>query len=593
MLSMIRRILKISGKHKNKIILGIFLNLLKTVSMGMMLFAIFVVVEHLDDLTTDILLKSLGILVASIVGRFFFQWMMDISMSAKGFDIFRDYRLVIGDKMREAPMGYFSEQRLGSIQTVLTSTVNELEQYSMLAITDLTGGVLMTLVMMVFFLFFHPVFAIITLAGLCVGMWVLNMIQKEASLHTPKVLAAQENMTTQALEYIRGIAVLRTFSQEEGGETALYDAFDRKRQADLDQEYASLPLLKIYQAVYKVTGCVLMFTATALFIGGSIPMSYCLMFIVSAFLVYSEMEQMGDGAFLAKKITTELNRLETVTDMPVMDTSDKELQPENFDIELKDVSFGYMVNSGYGNDMSVGDGREIIHHLSMKAPQGTTCAIVGPSGSGKTTLCNLIARFWDVQSGEVLVGGQNVKDYTADSLMRYISMVFQNVYLFHDTIENNIRFGNPEATHDQVVEAAKRARCHEFISSLPEGYHTIVGEGGSTLSGGEKQRISIARAILKDAPIVILDEATSSVDPENEHELLGAIRELTRGKTLISIAHRLTTVRDADQILVIDGGRVVQRGTHSQLMAEEGIYKRFWKQREAAVGWKLGLEGKG
>lgn len=579
MLNMIRRILKISGKHKNKIILGILLNLLKTISMGMMLFAIFVVVEHLDNLTMDILFKSLAILGFSIAGRFFFQWMMDISMSAKGFDIFRDYRLTIGDRMREAPMGYFSEQRLGSIQTVLTSTVNELEQYSMLAITDLTGGVLMTLVMMVFFLLFHPVFALITLVGLCAGMLVLNLIQKEADVHTPKVLEAQENMTTQALEYIRGIAVLRAFSQEEGSETAVYDAFDRKRQADLDQEYASLPLLKIYQAVYKVTGCILMFTATALFIDGSIPMSYCIMFIVSAFLVYSEMEQMGDGAFLARKITTELNRLETVTNMPVMDTSGKELQPENLDIELKDVSFGY-------------DGREIIHHLSVKVPQGTTCAIVGPSGSGKTTLCNLIARFWDVQGGQVLVGGRNVKDYTADSLMRYISMVFQNVYLFHDTIENNIRFGNPEASHAQVIEAAKRARCHEFISFLPEGYNTIVGEGGSTLSGGEKQRISIARAILKDAPIIILDEATSSVDPENEHELLGAIRELTRGKTLISIAHRLTTVRDADQILVIDEGRVTQQGTHSRLMEEEGIYKRFWKQREAAIGWKLGTEGK-
>lgn len=579
MLCMIRRILKISGEHKNKIILGIFLNLLKTISMGMMLFAIFVVVDNLEHLTKDVLYMSLGILLGSIAGRFFFQWMMDISMSAKGFDIFRDYRLAVGDRMREAPMGYFSEQRLGSIQTVLTSTVNELEQYSMLAITDLTGGVLMTLVMMVFFLFYHPVFALITLAGLCVGMWVLNIIQKEAVIHTPKVLAAQENMTTQALEYIRGIAVLRAFSQEEGSETKVYEAFDRKRQADLEQEYASLPLLKIYQAVYKITGCVLMFTAVALYVGGHIPVSYCLMFIVSAFLVYSEMEQMGDGAFLARKITTELNRLEAVTNMPIMDTSSRALCPENFDIELKNVSFGY-------------DSREIIHNVSMRVPQGTTCAIVGPSGSGKTTLCNLIARFWDVDEGQVLVGGQDVKDCTADSLMKYISMVFQNVYLFHDTIENNIRFGNPKATDAQVIEAAKRARCHEFISSLPEGYHTIVGEGGSTLSGGEKQRISIARAILKDAPMIILDEATSSVDPENEHELLEAIRELTQGKTLISIAHRLTTVRDANQILVIDDGRVVQRGTHHQLMAEEGIYKRFWQQREAAIGWKIGWEGK-
>ena len=574
MLNMIKRILHISGRYKSKILLGIFFNFLKSVSMAMMLLAIYLIVEHIDTLTPKIIFTSLGVLLASIIGRFLFQWLMDISMSAKGFDMFRDYRLAIGERMRKAPMGYFSEQRLGSIQTVLTSTVVELEQYSMLAITDLTGGVLMTLVVMVFFLFFNPIFAWITLAGLCVGMGMLHVIQKAATKHTPYVLAAQENMTVQALEYIRGIAVLRAFSQAEGSESAVYESFDRKRQADLDQEYASLPLLKVYQAVYKITGCILMFTAVLCYLAQSISLSYCLLFIVSAFIVYSEMEQMGDGAFLARKITTELNRLEAVTYMPEMDKTEKELTLKNFDIELKDVSFGY-------------DQRRVIEHVSVKIPQGSSCAIVGPSGSGKTTLCNLIARFWDVQEGEIRIGGENVKDYTADSLMKYVSMVFQNVYLFNDTIENNIRFGNPGADHRQIVEAAKRAQCHEFIMALPKGYDTMVGEGGSTLSGGEKQRISIARAILKDAPIIILDEATSSVDPENEHELLLAFLELTKGKTLLTIAHRLTTVRDADQILVIDEGKLKQKGKHAELMEEEGIYRRFWKQRERAIGWRL------
>ena len=471
MLNMIKRILHISGRYKSKILLGIFFNFLKSVSMAMMLLAIYLIVEHIDTLTPKIIFTSLGVLLASIIGRFLFQWLMDISMSAKGFDMFRDYRLAIGERMRKAPMGYFSEQRLGSIQTVLTSTVVELEQYSMLAITDLTGGVLMTLVVMVFFLFFNPIFAWITLAGLCVGMGMLHVIQKAATKHTPYVLAAQENMTVQALEYIRGIAVLRAFSQAEGSESAVYESFDRKRQADLDQEYASLPLLKVYQAVYKITGCILMFTAVLCYLAQSISLSYCLLFIVSAFIVYSEMEQMGDGAFLARKITTELNRLEAVTDMPEMDKTEKELTLKNFDIELKDVSFGY-------------DQRRVIEHVSVKIPQGSSCAIVGPSGSGKTTLCNLIARFWDVQEGEIRIGGENVKDYTADSLMKYVSMVFQNVYLFNDTIENNIRFGNPGADHRQIVEAAKRAQCHEFIMALPKGYDTMVGEGGSTLSGG-------------------------------------------------------------------------------------------------------------
>ncbi len=574
MLKMIRRILAISGKSRPRIYLGILLNFLKSVSMAVMLLAVYIIVDNLDRLTPEVVLSALRVLIGSILGRFLFQWLMDISMSAKGFDMFRDYRLQIGDRMKKAPMGYFSEQRLGSIQTVLTSTIVELEQYSMLAITDLTGGVFMALVVTVIFLFLSPPMALLSLAGLAAGIAVLHVVQVRAARHTPLALAAQENLITQSLEYIRGISVLRAFSRTENSEGAVYAAFEGKRQADLEQERSVAGLLKGFTAVFKITGCCMLFLASVLYLSGAVTLPYCLMFLVSAFLVYSEFEQMGDGAFLSKKINTELDRLEAVTDIPDMDTTTAELRPKNFDIELRDVSFAY-------------DSRTVIDRVSLKVPQGSTCAIVGPSGSGKTTLCNLIARFWDVSSGEVLAGGKNVKDCTADSLLRHISMVFQNVYLFHDTIENNIRFGNPDATHTQVVEAAKRARCHDFITALREGYDTMVGEGGSTLSGGEKQRISIARAILKNAPIVILDEATSSVDPENEHALLSAIRELTRGKTLITIAHRLTTVRDADQILVVDGGRIVQRGTHDELSNRPGIYRNFLRLRSEAIGWRL------
>lgn len=575
MLKMIRRILAIAGRSRPRIYLGIFFNFLKSVSMAFMLLAIFLVVNHLDHLTVEVIRNAIFVLVGSVLGRFLFQWLMDVSMSAKGFDMFRDYRLEIGERLKKAPMGYFSEQRLGSIQTVLTSTIVELEQYSMMAITDLTGGVFMTSVITIMLFFYSPPMAVLSIAGLSVGIWVLHVIQIRAAKHTPRVLAAQENMVAQSLEYIRGIAVLRAFSKAEGSESAVYQAFERKRTADWEQEIASLGLLKAFIAVFKVTGCAMLFLATFLYLNGSISLPYCFMFLVCSFLIYSEFEQMGDGAFLSKKINTELDRLEAVTQIPDMDTTTEELKPRCFDIELRDVSFAY-------------GSRTVIDHVSLKVPQGTTCAIVGPSGSGKTTLCNLIARFWDVQSGEVLIDGKNVRDYTADSLLRYISMVFQNVYLFHDTIENNIRFGNPDATHEQIVEAAKKAQCHAFISALPDGYETVVGEGGSTLSGGEKQRISIARAILKDAPIIILDEATSSVDPENEHALLSAIRELTQGKTLISIAHRLTTVQDADQILVVENGKIVQRGTHRELVQLPGIYRNFLKLRSKAIGWQLG-----
>lgn len=574
MLKMIRRILNIAGNHKSRIILGILFNFLKTFSMAMMLLAIFIVFEHLNSLTPEVIRQALFILIASTIGRFLFQWLTDISMSAKGFDMFRDYRLSIGEKLKSAPMGYFSEQRLGTIQTILTSTVVELEQFSMLAITDITGGVSMAVIIIVMMAFYSLPIALLSLIGLAVGLCVLRVVQKRAVLHTARVQAAQEKMVTESLEYIRGIAVLRAFSQDKGEKGAVYQSFEARRKAAYDQEHASAGLLRLYSLVFKFTSCGLLFLAAVLYLQGAFPLSYCLMFLVSAFMVYSELEQMGDGAFLAKKINTELDRLEAVTNIPSLDTTDRDLNSASLDIELRDVSFSY-------------DSRKIIDHVSMKVPQGSTCAIIGPSGSGKTTLCNLIARFWDVQEGQVLVGGRNVKDCTTDSLLKQISMVFQNVYLFHDTIENNIRFGNPNASREQVVEAAKRACCHEFITALPDGYNTMIGEGGSTLSGGEKQRISIARAILKNAPIVILDEATSSVDPENEHALLAAIHELTKGKTLISIAHRLNTVRDAEQILVVDGGKIVQKGTHEELIRQPGIYQSFLQLRSEAIGWTL------
>lgn len=259
---------------------------------------------------------------------------------------------------------------------------------------------------------------------------------------------------------------------------------------------------------------------------------------------------------------------------PIMDIEGEEITPKHSEISFKNVSFSY-------------ERRRILDDVTLTIPEKTTTAIVGPSGGGKTTLCNLIARFWDVDQGSISVGGHDVREYKLDSLMRNISMVFQEVYLFHDTIENNIRFGSPAATHEQVVAAAKKACCHEFIMELPQGYETVLGEGGETLSGGEKQRISIARAMLKDAPIILLDEATSSVDPENEDKLQAAIEALTHDKTIVMIAHRLKTVRRADQILVLKCGHIVQRGTHEELAVQPGVYADFIRQREEATGWRL------
>ena len=304
------------------------------------------------------------------------------------------------------------------------------------------------------------------------------------------------------------------------------------------------------------------------------PLLYCIMMMVASFMVYESLDSMSSFTALMRNIHIAVTKTKEILDMPPMDIDGAEIEPSKRDIELKKVSFSY-------------DKKKIIDGVSLRIPEKTTTAFVGPSGGGKTTLCHLMARFWDVQEGEVLLGGKNVKDYSFDSLMKNFSFVFQNVYLFEDTIANNIRFGEPEASMARVIEAAKKAKCHDFIMSLPNGYETIIGEGGASLSGGEKQRISIARAIMKDAPIIILDEATANVDPENETELTAAIEALTKEKTIIMIAHRLKTVRYADQIFVIDNGHIAQKGTHDDLMKQEGIYKSFVAGRQEAASWKI------
>ena len=302
-----------------------------------------------------------------------------------------------------------------------------------------------------------------------------------------------------------------------------------------------------------------------------------LMFIFFSFGIFASLEPTSDSAHTLGVIDDAMDQLDALRGEQFIDAAGREIALTHYDIAFRNVDFGY-------------DSRQVLKNVSFTIPEQTSTAIVGPSGSGKTTICSMLTRFYDPQSGSITVGGHDLREFTCDVLLSNISMVFQNVYLFHDTIRANILFGRPDASEEEMIEAAKKARCHEFIMALPDGYDTVVGEGGGTLSGGEKQRISIARAILKNAPIIILDEATASVDPENEHLIQQAISELTRGKTIITIAHRLATIRNADQILVVDDGRIAERGTHAELVQQDGLYKRFTSIREQAEGWRIAAE---
>jgi ATP-binding cassette subfamily B protein len=574
MFSIIKRVLILSGEYRPRVIVGLIFNALRSCCAAFVFFAVLLVMMNVENLTEMVILKAFGIVVLSVLGRFLFQYLSDRLMSASGYEIFKEKRLEIGRSLKRAPMGYFTENNLGTVQAVLTTTISDLEGNCMLALTFLVGGFVQAFTMTVMLGVFCWQIGLLAFAGIIMGILVLGFIKRRAGEHTEDMQNAQELLVGSALEYIKGISVLRIFGKGTEGKGKIDEAFENKCRSDLSVTISTAGIMKLYEAVFKITSCVLFMLSAILYLNGTIELSHCLLFIICSFLMFMELELMSDGAFLSKMLTTQLDRLDLISDIPVLDTNGQEIRPTSFDIELSDVSFSY------------GE-RPVLNGLSLSIPENSTCAVIGPSGSGKTTLCNIIARFWDVNSGSVKIGGHDVREYTSDCLLSYVSMVFQKVYLFNDTIENNIKFGKPEASHEEVVEAAKRARCHEFIEALPDGYETVIGEGGSTLSGGEKQRISIARAILKDAPIVILDEATSSVDPENEKALLDAIFELTKNKTLISIAHRLSTVRNADQIIVIDEGKIVQKGTHEDLVVQEGIYRTFLECRKKSISWEL------
>ena len=355
-------------------------------------------------------------------------------------------------------------------------------------------------------------------------------------------------------------------------------------------ELRFVPLMQLQNGIIKLTGVVMTLLSIYYYLQGSMALLNCIGMIICSFLVLDSLGTAGNYSALLRVVDVSVDKVQAILDLPQMDIEGKEITPKNYDVDIQNVDFSYEKKSASGTLTEAEDipaQAKIIDNVSVHIPEKTTTAIVGPSGGGKTTLCHLIARFWDVDKGRITLGGEDVRNYSMDSLMKNFSFVFQNVYLFADTIANNIRFGQEDAPMEKVIEAAKKACCHDFIMALPNGYDTVIGEGGASLSGGEKQRISIARAIMKDSPVIILDEATANVDPENEKELVEAIDALTREKTIFMIAHRLKTVRNADRILVLDRGKIVQQGRHEELMRQEGIYRRFVESRELAAGWKL------
>lgn len=571
-----RRFFAFAGKQAGTWKKGLVFEFLRSIFEAFQFIALLIVLRALveQNVTAATAWVAFGTMAVSVAGAALFWYLAHNSEGQANYRMCGDKRIHIGERMKYMPMGYFNSQSLGALTAAATTTMEEIEGMSFAVIARTVVGIIRTLVFTVAILCLDWRVGIVFLLGALLFLWVNAGLLKKSRQLSPERIHAQTALVDAALEYIQGMSVVRAFRGSRAAEKTMNEAIGQTEQKNFKLERKRIPYNVLEQIVLRVAAVAAILLSVWLFLHGSMSLFTCLMMTVSAFLVYSELESAGEMFFMLPMIDASISQVDAIDQAPRMDEGGSVRTPQSRDITFDHVDFSY------------GE-RKIIQDVSFTVPEGTTTAIVGPSGSGKTTLTSLMARFWDVDSGSVKLGGIDVKDYALDSLMSNFSMVFQTVYLFNDSIENNIKFGKPDATHEEVVAAAKAARCHDFIAALPEGYDTVIGEGGATLSGGERQRLSIARAMLKDAPIVILDEATANVDPENEVDLQEAIEALTGGKTIIMIAHRLKTVRRANQILVLEHGRITQRGTHDQLVQEPGIYADFIRTRQKAVNWKI------
>lgn len=554
------------------IVLGVLAALfsaLKIPAIGVMLGAILA-----GGVTAKTILMSLSIMLISVIGSSILKYRATALQTDGGYSTTANKRVQIAEHLRYLPMGYFSENSLGVITSVTTNTMDNLSGVSTRVVMLVTEGIFSTAVMTLAVFLFDWRVGLLIIAGLAVYYAVNHALQMKSEQTTHRKFTGDTAVVEQVLEFIKGIAEVKSYALIGSYNHRLEAAIEENVNANTDMELKLLPLMLAQNAVAKLIDMGVVVLSLILYTNGHMALLNCVMLCICSFLLTEGLEQAGTQSSLLRVVDNSVNQATDILNLPAMDISGAELTPERCGLHAENIRFSY------------GE-KPIINGITLDIPEGTTAAIVGPSGGGKTTLCHLLSRFWDVDGGQVILGGHDVREYDMDSLMQNFSFVFQNVYLFHDTIANNIRFGQPDAPMEQVIAAAKKARCHDFIRKLPQGYDTVIGEAGSSLSGGERQRLSIARAMMKDAPIIILDEATANVDPENEKELMEAIQELTRKKTVIMIAHRLKTVRHADQILVVDKGQIVQRGTHDELMTQDGIYRRFISGREKAVGWKL------
>ncbi len=575
MVGILKRIYHFSEKQKKNVFFSIVFGTLQSIFEVLQLAAVCMLFRLMTGSTTSHPILKLAVIMAvSIIGIVVMNSISHLLQCKAGLYMAADRRMTIGERMKRMPMGYFNSTSLGTITSVISSQLYNIENTAAKVLSNVLQGLIYTFVVTAAVMVFEWRIGLLILLGIIMFLAVVSLMFKSSGRTAPRKAEADRRLTEDVLEFINGNIIFRTFRTTKYDKNAIYHSLQESQEAETDFERKTLPFTTAAQLVLRLASGLILLVSVLLYFDGQMRLADALLMLLVSSVVFKQIEIAGSMITILRNIDISINAANDMDKIKLMDEKGSDLKPENYDIEVCNVDFSY-------------ENRRVLSDVSVRIPTKSSFAIVGYSGSGKTTLCNLITRFWDPDSGKILLGGRDLRDYTIESLMQNFSIVFQHTYLFQDTIMNNIRFGKPDATDEEVYEAAKKAQCHDFITALKDGYQTVIGEGGATVSGGERQRIAIARAIIKDSPIIVLDEATASVDPENAMLLQAALNALTENKTLIMIAHQLKTVENADQIIVMKEGRIVQRGNHASLSQTDGIYRNFIAEREKAGDWKL------
>ncbi|MDO5732870.1 MAG: ABC transporter ATP-binding protein [Eubacteriales bacterium] len=564
------------GEDKGKYRKTIALSVLESLFQVGKIIAMYMVIKAImsNSLNKSTILYATLIMFAGILVAIYLKAKTSMAQTEVGYGVAAHKRIEIGDHLKYVPMGFFSKKSLGQISSVATNNCNSVQETATIVMMQFTSGLANGLIITLLLLNFNLKIGLVSVLALIIFFLILGIINKRSEKVSADKVKCDTTLVEKTLEYVQGMQIVKSFNLKDNRDSEYMQEIDKNKKVNTRLETTFLPIIFLQTLVTRTLAVVIIYLSISEYIAGNMPVYDAVMMLIVSYMLFTHLESAGAFVNMFKLLKFSMDTINEVGEMPVMDIDGKNIVPEQRNIEFKNVDFSY-------------DKRKILENVNLQIEENTTTAIVGPSGSGKTTITNLIARFWDVDSGEISLGGQNIKDYKLDALWDNISVVFQDVYLFNDTIENNIKFGSPDATREEVVEAAKKAHCYEFIMNFEDGFDTIIGEGGSSLSGGEAQRISIARAIMKDAPIIIFDEATANVDPENEKAIQEAIKALTNKKTVIMIAHRLKTVMNADQIIVVKDGKIEASGKHEELMQKGGTYRDFVNMREHTIGWKL------